>query len=139
MLHQYSEMPVDAVLMNTASYDEDYDLEEIEEDDDDDDDEYEQAPLASALPTPDGLESSTTTTPPPSSNPFANWLGAIAAKTTSTGASGNVPPPPTPVTTSTKAVLPSDLVETAPLPAMRCSGGEPAFLKPGELLSPQDP
>jgi WD40 repeat protein len=117
-------------LDNSESYDEEYELEEVDHDDDDDDDEYDP-PSASALPTPDGLDATTTATSS-TSNPFANWLGAIAAKTTSTGASGNVPPPPTPVTSSTTAVIPTDLVESTPLPSMM----EPAFLKPGELLSP---
>ena len=122
--------PISSVEMTT--YDEDYelDIEESEDDDEEEEDEENdddvQAPEASSLPVPDGLDAANV-----SSNPFANWLGAIAAKTT--GAPGNVPPPPTPVTaaSTSSAAISSELEKAAPLPSM-----ESAFLNPAELLSP---
>jgi len=111
--------PVSTVEM-ISSYDEDYELEEV---DDDEEEDYE-APAASSLPTPDGLDAKVDTT----TYPFANWLGAIAAKTT--GAAGSVPPPPTPATSTSSANISSEISKAAPLPSM-----EPAFLNPAELLS----
>jgi len=62
-------------------YDEDYDVEE--EDAEDDEDEHPEAPSAYTLPVPPAPAGVVT-------NPFANWLGAIAGNTTVTG----IPPPP---------------------------------------------
>lgn len=114
-------------------YDEEYEVEEVDEEEDNDD---LQPPEASSLPVPDGLGgggggTTSNAVDSTSNNPFANWLGAIAAKTPS-GASGSVPPPPTPTTsTSSAAVSSDDLTKAVPMPSM-----EPTMLlNPAELLS----
>lgn len=75
-------------------FDEEYD---IGQDDDDDDlaalDDV-QAPEPSSLPQPDGFLAGTATPSDPlANNPFANWLGAIAAMTTTTTEGTPVVPP----------------------------------------------
>lgn len=73
-----------------VEFDEAYDLEE------DDEEEEIEAPDPSSLPSPLGIGNST---PSLSNNPFANWLGAIASKTTTSvppavvAAPAPVPPP----------------------------------------------
>lgn len=74
------------------------DFEGEEYDVGDDEEEYNEPPEASALPQPDGLDSPALASTPapstdPASNPFANWLGAIAGKAMG---SAPVPPPPVP-------------------------------------------
>jgi hypothetical protein len=70
------------------TYDEDYELDEDYESENEDF----EAPAAESLPIPEGLEEY-------SNNPFANWLGAIAAKTGMGGPQeGSIPPPSTPAT-----------------------------------------
>jgi len=76
-----------------VQYDEDYSLEE------EDDEDYE-APDPSSLPPPDGISKDGPA--PLGNNPFANWLGAIAAKTTTVA-----PPTETPKTTESPAAVPA--------------------------------
>lgn len=116
--------------MVEPTYDEDYELdEEYEEKEDYEEEEDYGAPAAESLPIPEGLEDSSS-----NSNPFANWLGAIAAKTgMSAPTAGSIPPPPTPATPiAVPPTLPPDLIESVSLPSMD-SGL--ALLSPVELLS----
>lgn len=113
-------------------FDEDYDLGE--ENGDDDDDEFVDAPEPSALPTP-GFSPPVGSTPAPAlaNNPFANWLGAIASK--STGAPGPVPPPPPPppgmaTMTPTPPPMPSDPTP----PPLAVDSEEEAFLSPMDII-----
>jgi hypothetical protein len=112
---------------------EDYELEEIDDDDDDDDDDNYKAPEASTLPSPAGMVSPVLSpaAAPPLSNPFANWLGAIASKTTGT----ETPPIPTPP----PGVEPLPMPEAPPasaLPAPVPAAPEP--VAPQSFLSPLD-
>ena len=85
-----SSTPVSSAVVSEDDYDEEYEVEDLddnEEDEEDNEEEEEtlaavQAPDPSALPAPDAAGMY---------NPFANWLGAIATKT-----SGAMPPPPPP-------------------------------------------
>ena len=99
-------------------YDEDYDVGDV--DNEDESAEYDP-PEASALPLPDGLSSpgSGPTHAPLSNNPFANWLGAIAAKNSST---------------TTAAPLPAAAEDDLPLPAVAPPPPAPSMAT--TLLSP---
>jgi enhancer of mRNA-decapping protein 4 len=89
-----------------VEFDEAYDLEE------DDEEEEIEAPDPSSLPSPLGIGNST---PSLSNNPFANWLGTIASKTTTSvppavvAAPAHVPPPasslPTPPPDQPKKIV----------------------------------
>ena len=95
-----------------ADYDEDYDV-------DDDDDEEAEVPDPSSLPPPDGDAGGIVG----AGNAFANWLGAIAMKS-----SGNAPPAATPATPA-----------MAPPPGIPGFSGTPApAAEPQSLLSPLD-
>lgn len=111
-----------AHVSDVASDDGVDDFEEYELDDDDD--EFE-APEPSALPAPSGLLSPERgpVEAPPVSNPFANWLGAIASKATGGDpapppvpqAETPMPPPPAPEAPAAKSFLsPKDFVNEAP-------------------------
>ncbi len=72
-------------------YDEEYDVDDEDLDEDDDDDHHPEAPAAYTLPVPPAPIAAGV-----GSNPFANWLGAIAGGTiTST-----IPPPLPPAATT---------------------------------------
>jgi hypothetical protein len=116
---------------------EDYELEELEDDDDDDDDDDDEfkAPEASALPSPAGLVSplSGPVSAPALSNPFANWLGAIASKATGAGPPP-MPPPP--------GVLPLPVVEAPPASALPPPPGvvmQPVVVAPPASALPPPP
>lgn len=79
-------------------YDEEYELDE-DEDEYVDADEFGSAPDPSSLPTPDGVATNGTTpgllaSNLNTSNPFSNWLGALAAQPTApdTAPAGKAPP-----------------------------------------------
>jgi hypothetical protein len=114
---------------------EDYELEEVEEDDDDDDNF--KAPEASTLPSPMGMGSpvSAPTKAPAMSNPFANWLGAIASKTTGTEAPPMPPPPgvePLPV----PEAPPASALPSPPAPEPQAPQ---SFLSPLDFFNNKDP
>ncbi|CAJ1965694.1 unnamed protein product [Cylindrotheca closterium] len=105
-------------------YDEEYDVE------DEDDDDEPEAPEPSALPTPAAV----------STNPFANWLGAIA------GVAPSPAPAPEPTPVAPKAPpsgLPPGLAPPG-MPARTQTQPEPSappaeLLNPLELLTKQSP
>lgn len=115
-------------------YEEDYELDDVDEDDDDDED-YE-APDPSSLPQPDVMGTLG------GGNPFANWLGAIAAKNPSDVGPPpkpkSLPPPAPPSTPSTGVVVnaPPGLLAAVPSPldgtGSRSGSG---LLSPLEILS----
>lgn len=122
--------PLDGSTMSTGGdvdtiepeYDEDYDVDEDDEDEP-------EAPEASSLPAPDGNETS--------SNPFANWLGAIASKTKATPN----PPLPTPAPPSTPAD--AKVILEPPMPPPPIDMLPPGFVSdtsesPTQLLNPLD-
>jgi hypothetical protein len=130
-------------------YDEEYDIDE-KSDEIDETEEY-CAPEASSLPTPDGMGAPAAV----NANPFANWLGAIAAKT---GMGAPAPPtvvrnqssPPvpqtpyhtpaaTPLTGPVTRSMPPGLIGSAGMPHLPENQSrvlaQPPLLSPGEILS----
>jgi enhancer of mRNA-decapping protein 4 len=118
-------------------YDEEYDVDDEEE-------EVVTPPEASALPSPDEEDIPMMQT----TNPFANWLGAIATTSSSntTGTLADVPlppaPPPTPATgVDTKKTLPGLLGAPMGLPALAVAdvrSTSVASSVSSNLLSPMD-
>jgi len=83
-------------------YDEEYDVED--EDDDDEDKEAQGAPAATTLPVPSGGGIS---------NPFANWLGAIAGVGSAPAAEAPPPAPPA-ATLPPPSGLPAEATSNGP-------------------------
>mmetsp|Transcript_6212 Transcript_6212/g.9134 ORF Transcript_6212/g.9134 Transcript_6212/m.9134 type:complete len:957 (-) Transcript_6212:56-2926(-) len=114
-------------LIPDNEYEEDYELDDEEDDDGEDVD----APYS--LPQPDTGNN----------NPFTNWLGAIAAKSTTSNAhksdtDPNAPPPAPPSTPAIGAatsVPPGLFTELPPIPGMSTNGDGSGLLSPLELLS----
>lgn len=130
---------------NDDDHYEDYDVYEDFDDQQGADDDLDDAPDPSSLPVPEGMASTTAATL--NNNPFANWLGAIAAQTTAAAATTSVPPPlplpkqpVPPVTIGTLRAPPPQLstpfndgttATTSPPPPPPT----PSFLSPMDLLS----
>ena len=135
---------------------EDYDYDGAQ-DEDDDDDEAEEEDDNEKPNTADPVPATTTTT---SNNPFANWLGAIAAKTsdpttttTTATTTTNSPPLPPPPSTATPTPPPPGttampgggtyavpVVTAPPASDLPAPDGEPlAFLSPSDFGSPVQP
>lgn len=113
-----------------SDYEDDYELDE-----DDDDDEEFTTPDPSSLPPPDGV-----TSPMGGSNPFANWLGSLAAKAPVSALPEpqrvvNAPIPPPPTAPIAKLSLPPGLFPPAQV-AMESNSVEiSGLLSPMEILS----
>ena len=127
-----------ALITNDSKVDdgfEDYDIDETEED------EYDAAPDPSSLPNPSSSIMSGNSTTNSGSNPFSNWLGALAATSTPPAAIVSKPiaaPIPIPTATIQKSVPQMNV--TAPLPSTKQTNPRPQTQKdvPATLLSPME-
>jgi hypothetical protein len=125
----------------TSDLDNEEDFEDYDVEDEEEEEEYDEAPDPSMLPLPGVALTSNSSTMDLQNNAFANWLGAMAAKT-------STPSHPSVQSASSSHAPSESLRPLAPSmvspPSVRTASAAPppissAFLSPMEILSGQPP